>query len=304
MRPAKVVASAWRRIAAAAVLLPLAACAEGALAPAGPVAANERTILFNSLEIMLAIIIPTIIATLAFAWWFRAGNTRARYRPDFAYSGRIELLVWSIPLLTITFLGGVIWIGSHRLDPYRPLALRSGQRAIEVQVISLDWKWLFIYPEQGMASVNRLVVPAGVPVHFTLTAASVMNTFYIPRLGGMIYTMNGMNSQIHLQADKPGSYLGRSAMFSGDGFSGMKFNVDAVPVEAFGGWVARSKAAGPALDVGNYRRLARQSMDVRPFTFRAVDPRIFPAVTKQIILPAAGPSNVEGGSNKSPGGES
>jgi cytochrome o ubiquinol oxidase subunit 2 len=286
------------------MLVPLAACSEGALAPAGPVAADERVILFNALAIMLAIIVPTILAALAFAWWFRAGNTRARYRPDFAYSGRIELLVWSIPLLTITFLGGVIWIGSHRLDPYRPLPTKPGQRAIEVQVVSLDWKWLFIYPEQGVASVNRLVIPAGVPVHFTLTGASVMNTFYVPRLGGMIYTMNGMDSQIHLQADKPGSYLGRSAMFSGDGFSGMKFTVDAVPANAFGGWIARTKAAGPALTIANYRRLARQSMDVPPFTFSAVDQRIFPAVTKQLIQPAAGPTNVEGGSNKSPGGES
>ena len=187
------------------VLLPivLTACQPAVLDPQGIIGIAEKTILIDSLAIMLAIVIPTIAATFAFAWWFRASNTRARYLPDFAYSGRLELIVWAIPLLVIMLLGGVTWIGSHDLDPAKPLA--SNTPPLEVQVVSLDWKWLFIYPEQHVASVNQLVVPAGVPVHFSLTSASVMNAFFIPQLGSMIYTMNGMTTQLNLQADAPGS---------------------------------------------------------------------------------------------------
>ena len=173
------------------------------------------------------IVVPTIVAALFFAWWFRASNARASYRPDWVYSGRIEIIVWSIPLLVILFLGGVIWIGSHDLDPYRPIA--SQAKATEVQVVSLDWKWLFIYPDQGIASVNELVVPVAAPVHFSLTSASVMNSFFVPQLGSMIATMNGMVTQLHLQADQSGEFYGQSTQFSGDGFSGMQFVVRAVP---------------------------------------------------------------------------
>ncbi len=190
------------------VLLPivLTACQPAVLDPQGIIGIAEKTILTDSLAIMLAIVIPTIAATFAFAWWFRASNTRARYLPDFAYSGRLELIVWAIPLLVIMLLGGVTWIGSHDLDPAKPLA--SNTPPLEVQVVSLDWKWLFIYPEQHVASVNQLVVPAGVPVHFSLTSASVMNAFFIPQLGSMIYTMNGMTTQLNLQADAPGTFRG------------------------------------------------------------------------------------------------
>ncbi|TKB40438.1 MAG: ubiquinol oxidase subunit II, partial [Mesorhizobium sp.] len=189
----------------------LAGCQGGVLDPQGPVGAAQRTILLNSVAIMLAIVVPTIVATLGFAWWFRETNTRARYLPEWAYSGRIELVVWSIPILVILFLSGIIWIGSHDLDPMKPLD--SQQKPLEVQVVSLDWKWLFIYPEQNVASINQLVVPAGRPVHFSLTSASVMNAFFVPQLGGMIYTMNGMTTQLHLQADQPGEFYGRSAHF-------------------------------------------------------------------------------------------
>ena len=164
----------------------LSGCSAIVLSPHGPVGQAENTILYNSLAIMLAIVIPTIIAVLAFAWWFRASNKRAKYRPDFAYSGRIELVTWGIPLLVILLLGGVIWTGSHDLDPAVPLKSRS--KPLEVQVVSLDWKWLFIYPAQGVASINQLVVPAGAPVHFSITSASVLNAFFIPQLGSMIYT--------------------------------------------------------------------------------------------------------------------
>jgi cytochrome o ubiquinol oxidase subunit 2 len=175
------------------------------LNPAGPIAAANKQILLDSLGVMLLIVVPTIIATLSFAWWYRADNPRATYRPDFTFSGRIEVIVWSIPILTVMFLSGLIWIGTHSLDPYKPLPLKPGQRALEVQVVSLDWKWLFIYPQYGVASVNQLMMPLGRPVHFSMTSASVMNVFFIPQLGSQVYTMNGMVSHVHLQADRPGT---------------------------------------------------------------------------------------------------
>src|ERR1700731_4497172 len=158
----------------------LRACQPAVLDPKGIVGIADKTILIDSLAIMLAIVVPTIAATLGFAWWFRASNKKAIYWPDFEYSGRIELIVWSIPLLTVILLGGVAWIGSHELDPAKPLA--SDTPPLEIQAVSLDWKWLFIYPDQRIASVNQLVVPAGVPLRFSLTSASVMSAFFIPQL--------------------------------------------------------------------------------------------------------------------------
>ena len=153
-----------RSVCALLVPLALEGCHTAVLSPAGPIGAADRAILLDALAIMLAIVVPTILATLAFAWWFRASNTRARYLPTWSYSGRMELIVWSIPALVVFFLGGIAWIGSHLLDPARPLS--SGAKPLEIQVVSLDWKWLFIYPEQGVASVNNLVAPAGAPLHF------------------------------------------------------------------------------------------------------------------------------------------
>ena len=262
-------------------LLPLllAACEPGVLHPAGPVAAGEWTILLNSLAIMLAIIVPTILATLAFAWWFRAGNTRAKYRPDWSYSGQLELLVWSIPLLAVIFLAGIGWVGSHQLEPSRPLASRAAP--VQVQVVALDWKWVFIYPEQGIASVNRLVIPAGRPIAFRITSATVMNSFFVPRLGSQIYAMSGMDAKLHLQADKPGRYRGLSAHYSGAGFADMAFAADAVTPDQFGRWVAGARAAGPVLDGPTYQRIAGQEATMRVMTFRAVTPGLYDAVVRQ-----------------------
>ena len=276
------------------VLVPLAltACQPGMLDPAGPVGSAQKTILLNSLAIMLAIIVPTIVATLAFAWWFRASNTRAKRLPDWAYSGRIELVTWSIPLLTITLLGGVAWIGSHELDPAKPLV--SDKAPLEVQVVSLDWKWLFIYPDQRVASVNQLVIPAGVPVHFSLTSASVMNAFFVPQLGSMIYTMNGMATQLNLQADGPGTFRGISSHYSGDGFSDMHFEVRSLDAAGFAAWVDATRGAGPALDDGRYAELAKQSIKDSPSTFREVDPGLFQRIVGQQLLPGPGPENQPG----------
>ena len=236
---------------------------------------------------MLAIVVPTIIATLAFAWWFRASNTRAIYRPEFVYSGRIELIVWSIPLLVIMLLGGVIWIGAHELDPAQPLA--SDTAPLEIQAVSLDWKWLFIFPKQRIASVNQLVVPAGVPVHFSLTSASVMSAFFVPRLGSMIYTMNGMTTQLNLRADAPGDFLGEASHFSGDGFSDMHFEVKAEPADQFATWIESARNSGPTLDAASYVALARQSVERRPFTFGSVEPGLFEKIVTLQLPPGPGP---------------
>jgi len=247
----------------------------------------EKTILIDSLAIMLAIVVPTIGAILLFAWWFRSSNTRAHHLADWAYSGQLELLVWAIPLLTIMLLGGVAWVGSHDLDPAKPLI--SSAKPLNVQVVSLDWKWLFIYPDQGIASVNRLMIPVGVPVHFSLTSASVMNAFFIPQLGSMIYTMNGMTTQLNLSADKSGAYAGLSSHYSGDGFSDMHFDVQAVPAKDFADWIAAARATGAALTPQSYTALEAQSIAVPAFTYDAVDPDLFDKIVTQALPPGPGP---------------
>jgi cytochrome o ubiquinol oxidase subunit 2 len=269
------------------VPLGLTGCQWAILDPQGIVGIADKTILVDSLAIMLAIVVPTLAAILGFAWWFRAANTQATYLPDFAYSGRLELIVWAIPLLVIMLLGGVAWIGSHDLDPAKPLA--SSTPPLEVQGVSLDWKWLFIYPDQHVASVNQLVVPAGVPIHFSLTSASVMNVFFIPQLGSMIYTMNGMRTQLNLRADAPGTFRGQSSHYSGDGFSDMHFAVSALPPEQFTAWIEATRNTGPTLDAASYVALSRQSVSATPFTFRAADPGLFQEIVTQKLPPGPGP---------------
>jgi cytochrome o ubiquinol oxidase subunit 2 len=266
----------------------LGGCSEGVLNPQGPIAFAERQILFNSLGIMLAIVIPTILATLGVAFWFRSSNRRAVYMPDFTYSGRLEMIVWSIPAMTVLLVGGVAWVGAHDLDPRR--AITSEVKPINVQVVSLDWKWLFIYPDQGIASVNRLIVPAGTPISFALTSSGVMNSFFAPQLGSQIYTMSGMATHLHLQADHPGTYPGLSAQFSGDGFADMHFTVDAAPGDEFARWVTTTRSAGPTLDAGTYADLAKPSEKVSPFTYRAVAPDLF----NQIVMSGSASEEMSG----------
>jgi cytochrome o ubiquinol oxidase subunit 2 len=282
-------AARYRWISRIVLLAPIAlsACQPAVLDPQGPIGFAEKTILIDSLGIMLAIVLPTIAATFGFAWWFRASNTKAKYLPDWAYSGRLELIVWAIPLLVIVLLGGVAWIGSHDLDPAKPLA--SNTPPMEVQAVSLDWKWLFIYPNQGVASVNQLMVPAGVPLHFSLTSASVMNAFFIPQLGSMIYTMNGMTTQLNLHADAPGTYRGLSSHYSGDGFSDMHFEVHAMPQEQFAAWIAAARQTGPTLDPGSYADLTKQSINIPPFTYRTAEPGLFQRIATQKLAPGPGP---------------
>ena len=264
------------QVARIAPFVSLAGCNRGILDPVGPVGAAEKTILINSTAIMLAIIIPTMIATIGFAWWFRRGNTRAKYRPDWEYSGAVELVVWSIPALTIMLLGGITWIGSHDLEPSK--ALKSSVPPLKVEVVSLDWKWLFIYPDQGIATVNQLIVPAGTAVSFRLTSATVWNSFFVPQMGTMIYTMPRMTTRLNLQADRQGTFPGLSSHFSGDGFPGMQFQVHSLPADQFAMWAQSARGRGLALDARGYQQLSKPSAYVAPMTYGAVIPGLFDAI--------------------------
>jgi cytochrome o ubiquinol oxidase subunit 2 len=261
----------------------------GVLDPQGPIGAANRQILLNSLAIMLCIVVPTVLATLAFAWWFRAGNARAVHRPAFVYSGRLELLVWSIPALTILLLGSIAWIGSHDLDPAQPL--EGNGEPLEIQVVSLDWKWLFIYPREGFATVNRMPVPVGRPLQLSLTSASVMNAFFVPQLGSMIYTMNGMQTRLMLRADRAGRFHGLSSHFSGDGFPTMHFAVEAMSEQDFAAAADQARRDGPALDEQSYRALMRQSLSDPPSSFRSVSDGLFQAIVDQRLPPGPGPAD-------------
>jgi cytochrome o ubiquinol oxidase subunit II len=265
----------------------LASCRQaGVLDPQGPISAAERLILLNATGIMLVVVAPVILMTLAFAWWYRASNRRATYRPNFEYSGQIELVVWAIPAMVVLLLAGVTWISSHELDPRAPL--KSAVQPLRIEVVSLDWKWLFIYPDQQVATVNDLVVPAGTPLEFMLTSASVMNAFFVPQLGTQIYTMPGMTTHVNLLADSPGDYPGLSSHFSGDGFSDMRFVVHAVHATDFAAWVDRTRAAAPALDLTAYEQLEQPSSHLPAKTYGSVEPMLFDHIL-QLAAPMGAP---------------
>lgn len=259
-------------------LLSLCGCTSGVLDPRGPVGESEKLILYDSTALMLTVVVPVILGTLTVAWWFRSGNSAAIRRPQWDYSGRIEFVTWSIPALMVMFLSGIAWIGSHELDPPKPLAAKTG--AIEIEVISLDWKWLFIYPQEHIASVNQLIIPVNIPVRFRLTSSSVMNSFFIPQLGSQIYTMAGMTTRLNLQASEPGHYEGLSAQFSGAGFSDMRFAVRAVSLEDYQNWLASSRAVATTLDESRYKELARPSVANPPSVYGSVTASLFDAIVE------------------------
>jgi cytochrome o ubiquinol oxidase subunit 2 len=259
--------------------------AAGVLDPQGPVASAERLILLNATAIMLVVVVPVIIMTLAFAWWYRASNKQASYDPGWSYSGHLELVVWSIPTMVVILLSGVMWTSSHLLDPARRLP--SDVKPIRIEVVSLDWKWLFIYPDLEVAAINDLVVPTGTPVEFMLTAATVMNSFLVPQLGSQIYTMPGMTTYLNLMADRPGDYAGLSAQFSGDGFSDMRFVVHAVPASDFQRWLERTRGAGSALDADTYSQLERADSNTQTQTYSGVDPMLFEHIVQTTAQPLA-----------------
>ena len=255
---------------------------EGILDPHGPISAAERLILLNATGIMLVVVVPVILMTLAFAWWYRASNPRARYDSEWEYSGQVEMVVWSIPAMVVILLAGVGWSGSHDLDPAR--SIKSNAKPIRIQAISLDWKWLFIYPDQGIATVNQLVVPAGAPIEFSLTSATVMNSFFVPQLGSQIYTMPGMTTRLNLLAQSGGDYPGFSAHYSGDGFSDMRFMVRAVSDTDFPAWVEQTREGGAALDRPAYGGLASPGT-AAPQTYRSVAPDLYEWIVMTTVHP-------------------
>jgi cytochrome o ubiquinol oxidase subunit 2 len=268
----------WLRVfsmTGAAMLM--GSCSEGVLDPHGPVGKAERIILYDATAIMLAVVIPVIVLTLVFAWWFRARNSRARYRPDWEFSGRIEMIIWSIPALVILFLGGIAWTGSHDLDP--PVPLQESAAPLDIEVISFDWQWLFIYPHEGIASLNRLVVPAGVPLRFRLTSTTVMNSFFVPQLGSQIYAMPNMVTRLNLEADQPGTFEGLSAQFSGDGFSDMRFDLVSMVPEAFQDWVSTTKAQGGVLDTSTVGELVKPAKAEGSQTYAQVSAGLFDSIS-------------------------
>jgi cytochrome o ubiquinol oxidase subunit II len=270
----------WMRaisITGAAMLM--ASCNEGVLDPHGPVGKAERVILYDSTAIMLAVVIPVIVFTLVFAWWFRAGNSQARFRPDWEYSGRIEMIIWSIPALIILFLGGIAWTGSHDLDP--PLPLANSTAPLDIEVVSLDWRWLFIYPHEGIASLNRLVVPAGVPLRFRITSTTVMNSFFVPQLGSQIYAMPNVVTRLNLLADRPGTFEGLSAQFSGDGFSDMRFDLVSTEAETFKAWVSATKAQGGTLDARTCEELSKPAKADGAQTYAQVSEGMFDRISSR-----------------------
>ena len=282
-------------VVCAAVLL--TSCQQaGILDPRGPIASQEQLLLINSTAIMLVVVVPVVLATLGFAWWYRSSNARASRSLDESYEGRLEFVIWSIPALIVILLGGVIWIGSHELDPRAPIP--ADPEPLRVDVVALDWKWLFIYPDQGIAAVNQLVVPVGTPINFRLTSATVMNSFFIPQLGSQIYTMGGMTTHLNLLADEPGEYPGFSANFSGDGFAEMRFIAKAETAGDFDAWVAQVRGSGSALDNAAYAELAKPSKAVPPTTYRSIEPNLFDRIIEQTVsgspLPTPPPHAGEG----------
>jgi cytochrome o ubiquinol oxidase subunit II len=262
------------------------------LAPAGDIAGQQRDVLIIATLLMLIIIIPVMALVVMFAWRYRAANTEARYEPDWDHSTQLELVIWAIPLLIIIALGAVTWMGTHLLDPYRPLgridatrAVTEEHRPLEVQVVALDWKWLFIYPEQGIATINELAAPVDRPVNFRLTSSSVMNAFYVPALAGMIYAMPGMETKLHSVINAEGDYQGLSSQYSGHGFSGMRFRFHGQSPEEFDRWVEEARASQTKLDRAEYLRIERPSENEAPRFYGSVDPVIFDAAVNMCVEP-------------------
>ncbi|MFC3568150.1 ubiquinol oxidase subunit II [Paracoccus simplex] len=280
------------RLAWLSLLIPLAACKAEVLLPAGDVAARERDLLVSSTLLMLLIIVPVMALTVWFAWKYRERNRDAEYRPDWDHSTKLEFVIWAAPLLIIISLGALTWVGTHLLDPYRPLdRISKDQPApremqpLRIEVVALDWKWLFIYPEQGIASVNQMAVPVDRPVEFTLTSSSVMNAFYIPAMAGMVYAMPGMQTKLHGVFNNPGEYKGIASHYSGHGFSGMHFKALATDQAGFDAWIAKAREAGGTLDRPRYLELEAPSENVPPMTFAEVDPQLYPRIVNMCVEP-------------------
>jgi cytochrome o ubiquinol oxidase subunit 2 len=280
---------AW--LAATALTAGLAGCSKAVvLNPAGDIAAQQGQMVITATLLMLIIIVPVIALTLFFAWKYRQGNTEAEYEPEWHHSTTLELVIWTVPLLIIIALGALTWIGTHKLDPYRPLDRIDAQRALpadskplEVQVVAMDWKWLFFYPELGIATVNELAAPVDRPILFKLTATSTMNAFYVPDLAGMIYAMPGMQTELNAVINRPGVFQGMSSHYSGAGFSGMTFKFHGLSEDDFDKWVKQAKAEGKPLDRSTYQNLVKPSERDPVQRFASVEEGLYEKVLNRCV---------------------
>jgi cytochrome o ubiquinol oxidase subunit 2 len=243
------------------------------LDPKGPIARDQRDLLFTALGLMLIVVVPVFVMTFGFAWRYRASSRRGAYAPDWSYSAGIDAVVWLVPVLIVLSLGALVWRYSHRLDPYQPLA--AAARPLQVQAVAQDWKWLFLYPEQNIAVVNQLVFPSQTPLSLQITSDTAMNSFIIPALGGQIYAMAGMRTRLHLLADEPGRFVGRNTQYSGDGFPDQQFEAVAASQADFEAWIGKVRQSQDALDAAGYAELARPS-ERHPVTYYAAfEPGLF-----------------------------
>ena len=281
---------AWPAAALAAATA-LAGCSKAVvLNPAGDVAAQQGQLVITATLLMLVIIVPVIALTLFFAWKYRQGNTEAEYDPEWHHSTKLELVIWSVPLAIIIILGALTWVTTHKLDPYRPLdridaqrPVPAGLKPLEVQVVAMNWKWLFVYPEQGIALVNELAAPVDRPIHFKLTATSTMNAFYVPDLAGMVYAMPGMQTELHGVINKAGVFPGLASHNSGAGFSGMTFKFHGLSDAGFAQWVQQAQAEGKTLDKSTYLQLAKPSERDPVQRFARVDADLYDRVLNRCV---------------------
>lgn len=281
------------RLASVLAALPLlGACKFEVLHPAGDVARQQGDLVMISTGLMLLIIIPVMALTVFFAWKYRESNKEADYQPDWDHSTALELVIWAAPLLIIICLGALTWVGTHLLDPYRPLArtapgepVKAGVEPLQVEVVALDWKWLFIYPQYGIATVNELAAPVGRPISFRISSSSVMNSFYVPALAGQIYAMPSMETKLHAVFNKEGVYRGFSANYSGAGFSKMRFDAKSLSDAGFDAWVKQAQAAGGSLDRAAYLKLEQPSEGVPVTRFASVEAGLFDAVVNLCVEP-------------------
>lgn len=255
------------------------------LDPAGIIADKQRTLLFVTFGLMLLVVIPVFFLAFFFAWKYRAGNTKAEYQPEWEGSKKLELTWWGVPFAIIAVLAIIAWTTSHTLEPSR--AIQSDKQPVTIQVVALRWKWLFLYPEQQVATVNRVYMPAGRPVEFQITADAPMNSFWIPRLGGQLYAMSGMVTSLNLQADHPGSYFGTSANISGEGSSRMNFTAEAMTDTDFKAWAESAKTSSNVLSVSSYTALSRPAAVDKPIEYASYESDLFDSILAKFNSPHA-----------------
>jgi cytochrome o ubiquinol oxidase subunit 2 len=246
------------------------------LDPAGPVSTATRDLLFDAVGLMLIVLVPVFVLTAIVVWRYRTSNTGAAYAPDWGSSRTIEIGIWFVPLVIVIALGMMVWSRTHRFDPYRPIA--ATQPPLTVQAVALDWQWLFIYPQENVAAVNRLVFPAGRPLTIEITSDTVMNSLSIPALGGQIYAMAGMETKLNLLADRPGNFMGRNTMFSGDGFAAQQFSAEAVDAAGFDAFLAGARVSGEMLDPSSFKALARPTIAGPVRLFSGVERDLFHSI--------------------------